>query len=52
MPDRSSDEITGSHPHLTLHQVHYALSFYYENRDELDHTSEQDREIIARLKQA
>ncbi|NQU14309.1 MAG: DUF433 domain-containing protein [Desulfobacteraceae bacterium] len=48
---RSPDEIIGSHPHLTLHQVHDALSFYYENRDELDHKSEQDREVIARLKQ-
>ncbi|MBL7205190.1 MAG: DUF433 domain-containing protein [Desulfobacteraceae bacterium] len=51
MLGHSPDEIIGSHPHLTLHQVHDALSFYYENREEFDHKFEQDREIIARLKQ-
>ena len=46
----SPDEIIGSHPHLNLPQVHDALSFYYENRDELDQKAEQDQEFIARLK--
>ncbi|MBW2154820.1 MAG: DUF433 domain-containing protein [Deltaproteobacteria bacterium] len=46
----SPDEIISSHPHLTLPQVHDALSFYYENRDELDQKAEQDQEFIARLK--
>jgi len=32
----SPDEIISLHPHLNLSQVHDALSFYYENRDELD----------------
>jgi hypothetical protein len=35
---------------LNLPQVHDALSFYYENRDELDQKAEKDREFIARLK--
>ena len=46
----SPDEIINSHPHLNLPQVHDALSFYYENRDELDQKAEQDQEFIARLK--
>ena len=30
------DEIIDAHPHLTLAQVHDALSYYYENQAELD----------------
>ena len=47
---RSPDEIINSHPHLNLSQVHDALSFYYENRDELDKRAEQDQAFIERLK--
>jgi len=50
MLGHSPDEIISSHPHLNLPQVHDALSFYYENRDELDQKAEQDQEIVARLK--
>jgi uncharacterized protein (DUF433 family) len=50
MLGRSPDEIISSHPHLNLPQVHDALSFYYENRDELDQKAEQDQEFITRLK--
>jgi uncharacterized protein (DUF433 family) len=46
----SPDAIISSHPYLNLFQVHDALSFYYENRDELDEKAEQDQEFIARLK--
>jgi hypothetical protein len=35
---------------FTLSHVHDALSFYYENRDELDQKAEQGREFVARLK--
>ncbi|MBW2058686.1 MAG: DUF433 domain-containing protein [Deltaproteobacteria bacterium] len=51
MLGHSPDEIIRSHPHLNLPQVHDALSFYYENRDELDQKAEQDQEFIARLKE-
>jgi uncharacterized protein (DUF433 family) len=50
MLGRSPDEIISSHPHLNLPQVHDALSFYYENRDELDRKAERDQEFLARLK--
>ena len=46
----SPDEIISSHPQLNLSQVHDALSFYYENRDELDQKAEKDQEFITRLK--
>ena len=47
---RSPDEIITAHPYLNLPQVHDALSFYYENRDELDQKAEQDQEFIILLK--
>jgi uncharacterized protein (DUF433 family) len=50
MLGHSPDEIISSHPHLNLSQVHDALSFYYENRDELDQKAERDQEVVARLK--
>jgi uncharacterized protein (DUF433 family) len=50
MLGRSPDEIISSHPHLNLPQIHDALSFYYENRDELDQKAEQDQEFITLLK--
>ena len=50
MLGHSPDEIINSHPHLNLPQVHDALSFYYENRAELDQKAEQDQEFIASLK--
>ncbi len=48
---RSPDEIIRSHPHVSLHQIHDALSFYYENRGELDRKIKHDREFIPKLKE-
>ena len=47
---RSADEIIRSHPHVSLYQIHDALSYYYENRDELDQKIKKDREFITLLK--
>jgi len=47
---RSPDEIIRSHPHVRLYHIHDALSYYYENRDELDRKIKQDQEFITRLK--
>ncbi len=46
----SPDEIIDNHPYLSLSQVHDALSYYYENRDELDRKMEQDQEFIRQLR--
>jgi len=51
MLGRSPDEIISAHPHLNLSQVHDALSYYYENRDELDQKAERDQEFLLRLKE-
>jgi uncharacterized protein (DUF433 family) len=47
---RSPDEIIRSHPHVSLYQIHDALSYYYENRDVLDKKIKHDQEFITRLK--
>lgn len=40
------DEIVNAHPHLSLAQVHDALSYYYENRKEMDERITQDKRFI------
>ncbi len=44
------DEIIRSHPHLTLSQVHDALSFYYENREEMDKEIRERKEKIMKIR--
>lgn len=44
------DQIVDAHPHLTLPQVHDALSFYYENQEELDERIASGDALIAELK--
>ncbi|MBI3949373.1 MAG: DUF433 domain-containing protein [Acidobacteria bacterium] len=34
--DKSVDEIIAMYPHLTHAQVHDALSYYYDHRDEIE----------------
>ena len=43
------DEIISAHPHLKLEQVHDALSYYYENRNELDGKIKTDKQFIQEL---
>lgn len=47
----SPDEIISSHPQLNLTQIHDALSYYYENRDDLDQKIKQDQQFITLLKE-
>ena len=46
------DDIVRAHPHLTLAQVHDALSFYYENIEEIDSQIAQERQMIEEIKQS
>jgi uncharacterized protein (DUF433 family) len=46
---RTPDEIIDAQPHLKLEHVHDALSYYYENKAELDEKIEKDKEFIQRL---
>lgn len=43
------DDIVTAHPHLELKQVHDALSYYYENRSELDDKIRKDKRFIKDL---
>ena len=45
------DQIVEAHPHLTLAQVHDALSYYYENRTILDADISAGQEFVASLRQ-
>ena len=49
---RSPDEIIRSYPHVNLYQIHDALSFYYENRDELDRKIKQRSRVHNEIKRA
>ena len=47
--NRTPDEIIGAHPHLKLEQVHDALSYYYENRKQMDEKIKRDKQFIHEL---
>lgn len=47
----SPDEIISAHPHLMLPQIHDALSFYYEHREELDQEIRLRKESIVKLRE-
>ncbi len=40
----SAEELAREFPHLHLSQIHDALSFYYENKDEMDRAIDEDKE--------
>lgn len=44
------DEIVDAHPHLTLPQIHDALSCYYENKSLLDERLDANLEKIKELR--
>ncbi|MFQ6056576.1 MAG: DUF433 domain-containing protein [Methanosarcinales archaeon] len=45
----SPDDIVNAHPHLTLQQVHDAISYYYENKKEIDKKIKKDKEFVEEL---
>ena len=52
----SPEEIHFQHPHLSLAQIHGALTYYYENQDRVDEQIrrglEESDELAARLSDA
>jgi uncharacterized protein (DUF433 family) len=46
----SPEELTFQHPHLTLGQVHSALAFYWDHRDEIDADLARQEEYVERLR--
>ncbi len=47
---KSPDEIVAEHPELTLADVHAALTYYYDHRDQIDADLREDEEFVAGLK--
>jgi uncharacterized protein (DUF433 family) len=43
------DQICDAHPGVTLAQVHAAISYYYDHKEEIDQTIREDREFAERL---
>ena|SRR6185503_5713524 len=49
----SPEEIHEQHPHLSLAQIHAALSYYYDHQSDIDAEIEgQDKEIEALMEKA
>lgn len=47
---QTADEIVDGFPHLTLAQVHAALAYYFDHREEIQEEIREDREFAARMK--
>jgi uncharacterized protein (DUF433 family) len=47
----SADQICDAHPGLTLAQVHAAMSYYYDHREEIDESIRKDKEFADRLRE-
>jgi uncharacterized protein (DUF433 family) len=47
--NHTPDEIVTARPHLRLEQIHDALSYYYENRAQLDRKIKEDKQFIEQL---
>lgn len=43
------DEIVEAYPHLTLAQVHSALAYYWEHRDEIEQEIREDQSFVEKL---
>jgi uncharacterized protein (DUF433 family) len=48
----SPDEIVRELPHLTLGQVHAALAYYFDHRDEILAEIQQDDDFVAKVRAA
>ena len=47
----SPDEVIAAHPHLSLAQVHAALAYFYDHRDEMETALREAGEIEASLRE-
>jgi uncharacterized protein (DUF433 family) len=48
---KSPEEIVAALPHLTLAQVHAALAYYFDHREEILEELRQDAQFVALMKQ-
>jgi uncharacterized protein (DUF433 family) len=49
---KTPDEIVAEHPQLTLADVHAALAFYFDHRQQIDADIRADEDFVAELKAA
>lgn len=47
----SADEIVRAHPNLNLSEVYAALSYYYDNLEEMKKKLGEDEELISKIKE-
>jgi uncharacterized protein (DUF433 family) len=50
LQEKTPDEIVAALPHLTLHQVHSALAYYFQHRDEILQEIREDEDFVAAMK--
>lgn len=48
----SPEELHFQHPYLTLGQIHSALAYYWDHREELDHDIQRRLERVTKLRRA
>jgi uncharacterized protein (DUF433 family) len=46
----SPEELCYQHPNLTLGQIHSALAYYWDHREEMDRQIEEDVEMVRKLR--
>jgi len=46
----SPEELHFQHPYLSLGQIHSALAYYWDHRDELDHNIETRLELVNQMR--
>lgn len=46
----SADDIVQAHPHLTLAQIHDALSYYYDNPQEINQQIADEHRMVEEMK--
>src|SRR5438067_5135741 len=46
----STEEIVSAHPSITLSEVHAALAYYYENRQQIDAAIEEGKRFVEAMK--
>ena len=46
----SPDELQFQHPHLTLGQIHSALAYYWDHKEEIDHDIERRLERVEQIR--
>ena len=46
----TADQICDAHPGLTLAQIHAAISYYYDHREEIDDSIREDEKFADRLR--